>query len=365
MIRAILASLLVLLSNAALADRDKWDEYIKGLDEPVPHAVGPGDPGSATQNSPQLDFVQWRDPQEGSFTVDVPAGWQIEGGVKWNTIFSPRQWVKARNPEHTSLIFIGDPDLLPRFVPNLQYDQLGWRAGSEIQNTAGTRVLMDVYRPGELFAFAHAGTVCNRPQNLGTYRLNDETAALSRALEPFSQYLSFTITSGETYFSCGGFDGYIHAVTLLAGQRGGTGVENWDILAVDGFSALNPRDYEIAHQAYLRMTATFQIDAQWRDSVNQHLGTAAGIMTQASAAMEHMALESAQNAMDAHTRIVNKWSNIILGQEHRCTDAGDCQMTSNRCDYVWKNRDGMFCGPSDGSPPPLASGPWQPTHIAP
>jgi hypothetical protein len=371
MVRIAAASLSLLFAAAAMAQQDQYDKWHNWINEDLnqPAPVGPDDRGSATQNPPadlpRLSYLQWREPQEGAFTVDVPGGWHAEGGVTWNTIYSNRPWIRVRNPENTALVFIGDPHLLPRIVPNALYARYkGWQQGMVVKTDAQTSTLMDSYRTGEEFAWLEARTVCPQPQDLGAFRLPNETAQLSQAMAPFRSYVSYTITAGESYFGCGNLKGYIEAVTLLTGQPSGQGgIENWDVQAVGGLSASNPRDYEIAHQVYLRMAATYRINPQWRESVNQHLGQAAGFLNQASDAMEKMMLDSGQRALDAHTHIVNQWSNIILGQEHRCTDNGECQTTTNNCDYMWKNAYGMSCGPSDGSPPPMASGPWQPTHI--
>jgi hypothetical protein len=336
----------------------------------IPGAAGAaGVPGPlatpADAASAPLSYAEWREPGEGAFTVSVPAGWSVEGGVTWNSLFSPRQWVRVRSPDNQVVAFVGAPNLLPRMVPNPAYDQLGWTAGTVQRTPVGTQVLMWPYRTGEEFAFDETvQTICGQPNNLGFFRRRNETAALTQALAPFSPYLGLTITSGEFYYRCGSIDGYTQATTLLVGQNG-PGVQNWDIFWVAGFSSNGgPAAYEEGEEAFLHLAASFTPDPGWLDSLYAHQHLADDTAQRASQAIENMMLKSGQNALDVHTRMVNRFSDIILGQEHRCDDIGNCQETTNRCDYVWRNAQGMACGPSDGSPPPEATGPWRPTHIA-
>lgn len=329
-------------------------------------------PASATQNPPgaplsgtlandatsQISYFEWRDPQQGSFTVEVPSGWSIAGGVAWNTLYSPQQWVKARSPDRNILVFYGDPNILPRMVPNPVYDRAGWTAGRVIRNPAGTAILMEPYRTGEAFAAEFTRrTSCARPASQGNFPLRNETTGLERAMQPFASVIHTTVTAGEYLFSCGRFEGYAHAVTLLAGGAPST----WVVLGVRGFNAAGGAgNYEIGRDVMLRMASSFQIDPAWEAHLQQALGAANSAMVQASHAMEEMMRQSGRRALAAHSRAAQNWSDIILGQQHVCDDLGRCQETTNRCDHVWSLAGSFVCGPSDGNPPDAR--PWHETH---
>jgi hypothetical protein len=317
-------------------------------------------PGARTVDIPQ--YVSWRDPAEGSFTLDVPDGWTVTGGVKWNTIYSPRQWVKARSPDNRILVFYGDPDLLPRFVPNPEYTALGWRAGQVVRNTAGTSVFMEPYLTGEDFAREFsAQTSCDRPSPRATYRLQTETNALARAYADFSTVADFQITAGEFLYSCGGFDGYTHAVTMSFSPQGGDGISTWDIFAIGGFTAAGGTgNYEVGRRVLLHMASSLRIDPDWLQKTQAALGSANGAMIQASNTAANIMLHSAQLSMAAHDSSAQKWSDIILGQQHMCDDLNRCSETTNACDYIWDLAGKFECGPSDGSPPDSRN--WRLTH---
>jgi hypothetical protein len=361
MLLGFLALSLLMMGGIAPAAGDdpyeKWKEYVE--------------PPSAQQ----LKFVRWSDPQENSFGLEVPANWTVQGGVAWNGINVARQWVKVRNPSNTAIVFIGDPDMLPRLVPNQVYERAGYTSGSAITTEAGTKTLLQPYMAGEQYALFHARTICSNPRNAGSFRLQRDSADFMRAMQPFQAYMKVLVTVGEALVNCGSFNGYVRAVTLLAGQNG-PGVDSWDIFALGGFAATGSADYELSRQVLLRMEATYRVNPQWRAGVDDRLHIANTIFAQANEAMESMMLETGRRYLNAHTRIANQWSNIILGQEHRCTASGECRETTNACDYVWKNvggqavpgvenagPDGWFCGPSDGGPPPQEYGPWVPTEI--
>ena len=63
-------------------------------------------------------FVQWIDPTEKAFTVDVPQGWTIHGGTRWQGPTAARGFVTADSPERRMHVFLDDPDIVDRQVPD-------------------------------------------------------------------------------------------------------------------------------------------------------------------------------------------------------------------------------------------------------
>ena len=77
---------------------------------PSPAKSGPPKAG------PSIQFVSWRDPREGAFTVDTPKGWSIEGGVFRPDLFGTRSGVTMVAPEGRHVVWLHDPSLPRIFV---------------------------------------------------------------------------------------------------------------------------------------------------------------------------------------------------------------------------------------------------------
>jgi hypothetical protein len=60
-------------------------------------------------------WVNWTDPVEGAFTIDVPQGWQVMGGIRRPMPQDPRSVIQARSPDNKAQIFIGD-EKIPGFI---------------------------------------------------------------------------------------------------------------------------------------------------------------------------------------------------------------------------------------------------------
>ncbi len=56
-----------------------------------------------------------RDPEEGSYTVNIPEGWSFQGGTGRVHVLETRQWFIASSPDGEITIIYGDIDV-PRFV---------------------------------------------------------------------------------------------------------------------------------------------------------------------------------------------------------------------------------------------------------
>src|SRR5689334_16033918 len=53
----------------------------------------------ATLASAGVRFVPWRDPKEGAFTVSVPEGWQLSGGLYRAAAIDVRPVVEIQSPD--------------------------------------------------------------------------------------------------------------------------------------------------------------------------------------------------------------------------------------------------------------------------
>ena len=79
--------------------------------------------------SDTLSFVTWREPNEGAYTISVPQGWKVSGGVRRRTPVDVRTAVNVVSPDGTIRLFIGDYDVPPAREPDQLTRTAGMREG--------------------------------------------------------------------------------------------------------------------------------------------------------------------------------------------------------------------------------------------
>jgi hypothetical protein len=126
-------------------------------------------------------FQSWHDPKEGAFTVNVPQGWRIFGGVSRRAAVDIRHVVRAEDPTGRIRIFLDDPDIVPRQVPDAMMTSMGLREGQTMQAAWGAPILLQRYRPGADYSRDYTKTrLCSTPEFTGGGELTAETADVTR-----------------------------------------------------------------------------------------------------------------------------------------------------------------------------------------
>ena len=96
-----------------------------------------------------LQYSRWRDPSEGAFTIDVPAGWRVGGGLVRRSAIDVTGSVKMSSPDGASAIFLGDERLYNCITPEVVGASL--REGQMYRNQA-TALMVLRYQPPLTFA---------------------------------------------------------------------------------------------------------------------------------------------------------------------------------------------------------------------
>ncbi len=97
-------------------------------------------------------FVQWQDPRENAFSLQVPKGWSIDGGMFRFATVDIRAEVTAVSPDGKISLRLGDKDI-PLFTePNPTLAMAGFHEGSLYSPGYGVVFLVKRYLPGVQFA---------------------------------------------------------------------------------------------------------------------------------------------------------------------------------------------------------------------
>jgi hypothetical protein len=210
-----------------------------------------------------LEFQRWTDPAERSFSVEVPAGWHMSGGLRRAGTTSKLIEVVAQSPDG-QIVRSGDVRIPYQFItPNETLARLGYGEG---QLYPGTSTLILSFMPALDFASnyyvrGYVAKICSNIQFTSQRDRPDYIQKLGSQglLLERNQY-----TAGEVIYTCElngkPYVGYLFVETKALPTQG-LG-DMWNVQRLDGFLA--PADRATQADAVLqRMVASFDFDAQW------------------------------------------------------------------------------------------------------
>ncbi len=335
---------------------------------------------AATPPAQDLPLAAWRDPGEGAFTLSVPRGWQVTGGVHRSSPIDVRLIVREQSPDGHIQVFLDDPEILPRQVPNPMLHQYGGREGQIVQGPMGP-ILIEQYRTGVQFAQEYIGwKLCRQPQITEARPLPDQTNEMNARIVPIgrSQGAAAYATVGEAAFRCGNALGYTYATTLFAGPATGGGLQVWAVYKLAGFLVTNPAQAVVADYALDAMLGSFAMDPQWEARVMREANDATGTVTRMQQAMGQTIAQHASQAAAGGLNHPNpgvpwslqdKWkheagprqafSNATLGTKSMCDASWGCRPVDTAHSNYFINNEGRVAPGSESGAPPDNSGQWR------
>jgi hypothetical protein len=356
--------------------------------------ASPGNTGSqaGTAIAPANRYLLWQDPKQGAFSVSLPMGWRISGGAVRTTQVEVHYVVRAQSPDGGAQLFMDDPKIMMREVPNQGTQMTGARVGQVMPTGSGTNLLLEPYRPGDQFAAEYVQqTLCPSATMMHGGPIAGQTDALNAEFGPIAQAEGKTMHAdvGEVSFKCGARAGYVYAITVQAWQPGGA-VSIWAVYRIAGYTA-SPADSAAAAAAVNQALGTFQMNQAWLQDYAKQCNDIAGNVIRESNAITETTIqrEQAMNAaMEASLENSRKnaaaVSNAIAGSapsalngggnghdynaqletKNVCDDLGRCQTVDADVSNWWSDCSGTFYpGPDSGGPPPASlSACWAKGH---
>jgi hypothetical protein len=208
-----------------------------------------------------MQFQRWTDPAEDAFSVEVPVGWHVTGGI-FRPNFAAMSEIVLQSPDGQVFVRSGDVNFPSKYItPNMTLMSLGTWEGQFTSD--GTLVLN--HKSGLDFAVHYlqstVGRNCRNLQWLGSRDRADRIQALGW----YTHMLGFTMhTAGEVMFSCdfGGptYLGYQYAETAITHNSNVATL--WNPQALFGFLA-TPENVWLADAVLFRLITTIQTNPQW------------------------------------------------------------------------------------------------------
>lgn len=200
--------------------------------------------------------ADWTDPLEQAFTVDVPQGWTVKGGLFRLGYSDTRPMIDLTSPDGRINVRLGDVAVPTYFVPNQLHPMEGdvYDLGAQAQMTVAR------LRSGQEYATLYATTrfkgACSNP-----VARQPEAGALLQELP--EETPSLKSSSGQAAFRCESNRGdsnrvtYVYATTSL--YQG-----FWIVRTLASYIA--PADQAaLARSIIARASASFKISPQWRE----------------------------------------------------------------------------------------------------
>jgi len=372
-----------------------------GVQAAPPYTASGYPPPASTQNVPMQEaagaipatsYLLWQDPAEGAFSVSLPMRWKISGGTVRSTRIEAHYVVRAESPDGGAKLFMDDPGIMMREVPNAATQMMGLRVGQVMPAGSGTSLVVEPYLPGDQFAGEYVKqTLCPSATMMRGGPIPDQTQALNAQFAPIAQAAGKTLraNAGEVSFKCGTRAGYAYAITVQVFEPGGP-VSVWAVYRVAGYLA-SPANTASAAKAINQMLGTFQMNQTWLQNYAKECGDTTGVVVRESNAVTQTTIEreremnaAMQASIESSRRNSAAISNAAAGSSSSvpssnangheynaqlqtkkvCDDLDRCQTVDADIANWWSDCSGTFHpGPDSGGPPPASqSACWSNGH---
>lgn len=219
---------------------------------------------AAGPNSSSVTWVKYEDPMEQAFTVEVPKGWTVSGGMFRLGYSDHRPMIDMTSPDGTINIRVGDVAVGPYFLADQFHHE-----GEIYPLGAQGQPMVAHYRTGQQFAEAYGKARFTRLCD----RLMREQATMAppaKAKAMFEQSLkdrqrtgnsNLPASDGEVVYDCESALGQRTAFAYV--QTGMFDATMWIVGAVDSYVA-PAGQLELARSILDHLESTIQNSAKWQ-----------------------------------------------------------------------------------------------------
>lgn len=304
--------------------------------------------GSSGPKFTDLQYYRWEDPDEHAFSVEVPRGWSIQGGLKRYSPTDCRPGVNLISPQRKVNVFFKDPSIPTFVLPNPTLTMAGNPEGTYDRLQDGTMALVRRYVAGSSFAYEYAGRrfsngfsdfqivkTRNRPDI--AYVDGREYAALNAS---GMGVVHSSVTAGDVYFTGRRngqlYSGYVEAATsIFLTPYGGAGV--WQVHQLYGFCAPSSRVVEAA-AVMERLVSSFRWNPQWYMMQNKITANVTQIVSQAADQMADIIDKSFEIGQKNTDEALRNFDDYIRGTITLRDKNGEQFNVWNTSNYYWADK---------------------------
>src|SRR6202046_2897989 len=120
-----------------------------------------GNMGDQPRGASGPTWVRYTDNAEGAFSMEVPVGWQVEGGMYRFGYLDVRWMMDIRSLDGKVVIRINDPNIPPYVLPGPHSGQVGQLASKPRQDQMVVDNFQEARAYAEKYSRHRFGTVCS------------------------------------------------------------------------------------------------------------------------------------------------------------------------------------------------------------
>jgi len=312
------------------------------------------------QRPSEPTYVEWRDPFEKAFTVEVPAGWRVEGGLYRFASVDTRSALTLTSPARHIRITFGDKDLPTFTEPNPMLQWSGFREGSLYSPGYGVTMLVKRYIAGPEFVRDYIplkpARDCANLQFTESRPRPDADQAVNRLYSRFATYgVTMEQRSGDASFTCTEdgkpMAGYHFAGTLRTRSSTQGGI--WIAQHLFGFIAI-PEKARQAQEVIRHIVGSITVNPEWARTQQQTTMETSRIVSETNQAVSKIIDDTYWTRQRSQDEVSRRRSNAMLGLEDVVDPATGRQLQVEAgADYYWIDHRGTIVGTQTDSLPSL------------
>jgi hypothetical protein len=307
-----------------------------------------------------LQFTRWTDPREGGFSLEVPAGWQANGGVRRYSNIEINAGVRIASPDGNTVLIINDDRLRRCITPYAGIRSGANYGGSVFLNYVPAPVFVQQYIQMTVLRDAGARLiqvigVRPRPDlsavaNQQFARYNANPAGATRAQHAEIEFIADR--NGQR------LAGYLLAETYITPSGAGGG----DLWGAAVFGLMAPQEQMTGMmRALVRIAGSAQVNAQWAQSTQAAGRATQEAFHQAAQEIDHIITSSywarqtpARRSENGERRLSwsEKQEDAMLGQVHLSDGEGTEYTAPSGSNYYWYHPEhDVIVGKDEPTPP--------------
>lgn len=303
-----------------------------------------GTPSTAVRKpaGAEVKYVRWTDPKESAFSLEVPSGWKVSGGLFRFAAVDVRSCVTLQSPDGEIRITGGDSDI-PTF--SIPFSPL-FPEGSWYSPGYGVQMKVSRYVSGVDFAKEYVRSKVAAGYSDLQFTETRDRPDVARAINAITaHYEAYGITqrlsTGEVAFTCQSngkkMCGYYFAgTTLVAYQTGLSTGGIWYVQYLHGYIAPENK-VRLAQTVLDHGIRTVQVNPQWAAMQQGIAAETSKIVSQTHAEISKVIDQSYWNRQRVMEDLSRKWSNAILGQTDVADpETGETWKVASGHNYYWR-----------------------------
>jgi len=320
--------------------------------------IGAPSEASPVEQKLSLDYVKWRDPRENAFSLDVPRGWSVNGGLFRFSVIDVRGAVEMISPGGQIRITTGDAEI-PTFMEPFSYLGINYPEGTWYQAGYGNNYYIRRYVAGTAFVMEYVqAKVARGCSNVifiknATRDREDAARAINIIVAQWaSSGIHARMTAGEVAFSCRNnnqlLHGYYFAGTGLAQTRVGNW---WRPQYLFGYLAASGKELE-AQAALERMLKSYQVNPQWAQMQSNTIAQSSQIIARTNQEISNLISQTYWTRQASKDRISRMEANARRGVDEWVDPHTGRQMTlESGSNYNWVDNRGTILGTETSTTP--------------